>query len=135
MGTLSRRNKWTIAVAFMFIICEVSLFRVANMKALFAGGFLCASAAAYTYIRLGMRYFTSERATASSEWSKRTARRISFIAFGIVVAWIPFFLYCDGKIGSGFDDLQLNLTSVSMGLMFGAMLGCGGVLGIPDDDG
>ncbi len=134
MRTLGRRRKWTIAVAFMFIACEALLIRATSMKALFAGVFVGAALTTYAYIRLGVKHLKSVRTGGDPEWPDRTARQISGLAFGIVVAWAPFVLSRSREVDHTLNELMLNSTSVSIGMMFGAMVGCGGILGLRDDN-
>jgi hypothetical protein len=92
---------------------------------------LCSIAIAAGLVRIGRRFPTRVR----QEWDLGWGRHITA---GILVAAITFpILHLIRLIALGESTfeatLQATVGSVSLGLILGAMVGCGGVLGIAED--
>ncbi len=131
MRAARKRLIWSLGAAGIYVWAIYQVIKNSSTPDVsFACG-VCAFTSAFILVRVGRRFTTPIR----QEWDLGWGRRLAIGILGLTVV-IAIFVTLGFGLGSPeiFSVRAVNFNAViCLGLQFGALLGCGGVLNVPED--
>jgi hypothetical protein len=129
MHVSTKRFLWTLVIATVLTWGTYSCCKFSQKPGVLLGIWFAAVAGAFIVVKIGRQFPTAVRQEWNLGWGRRLAITMMQFAFGLValgciMAWL---------IPQIPTVVIYGLTNAGLGLIFGALLGCGGVLGVSED--